>query len=159
MVCVWWNWLTLTMGIGSFILAKQIAWKMSGAPFQLLAVWSIYNFFYPFLGSDRTSNTHELTHHYCKNQKHWAPGKKWSAAQQNQQNDICTQWRLRSVWSESSLSAWRNLGPLLLATYWAHNEDCDQTGQICLPRLIWVFAGRRDHFISFIMLRLKWFYL
>ena len=42
------------------------------------------------------------------------------------------------VWSESSLSAWRNLGSL--ATYWAHSEDSDQTGW--MPRLIWVFAGR-----------------
>ena len=42
------------------------------------------------------------------------------------------------VWSESSLSAWRNLGSL--ATHWAHTEDSNQTGQ--MPRLIWVFAGR-----------------
>ena len=44
---------------------------------------------------------------------------------------------VRPVWSESSLSAWRNLGPL--ATHWAHSEDSDQTGR--MPRLIWVFAG------------------
>ena len=43
-----------------------------------------------------------------------------------------------SVCSESSLSAWRNLGPL--ATNWAHSEDSDQTGRML--RLIWVFAGR-----------------
>ena len=42
------------------------------------------------------------------------------------------------VWSESSLSAWRNLGSL--ATHWAHSEDSDQNGR--MPRLIWVFAGR-----------------
>ena len=51
------------------------------------------------------------------------------------------------VWSESSLSAWRNLGPL--ATYWAHSEDSDQTGR--MPRLIWVFAGR-----TVILLVLSW---
>ena len=61
---------------------------------------------------------------------------------QNQQN-ICvptdTQISLgiRLVWSASSLSAWRKLGPL--ATHWAHNKDSDQTG--LMPRLIWVFAG------------------
>ena len=33
---------------------------------------------------------------------------------------------IRPVWSESSLSAWRNLGSL--ATHWAHIEDSDQTG-------------------------------
>ena len=43
---------------------------------------------------------------------------------------------IRPVWSESSLSAWRNLGSL--ANYWAHSEDSDQTGR--MPRLIWVFA-------------------
>ena len=45
---------------------------------------------------------------------------------------------IRPVWSESSLSAWRNLGSL--ATHWAHSEDSDQTGR--MPRQIWVFAGR-----------------
>ena len=45
---------------------------------------------------------------------------------------------IRPVWSESSLSAWRNLGSL--ATHWAHSEVSDQIGQ--MPRLIWVFAER-----------------
>ena len=40
---------------------------------------------------------------------------------------------IRPVWSESSLSAWRNLGSL--STHWAHSEDAE-------PRLIWVFTGR-----------------
>ena len=56
---------------------------------------------------------------------------------------------VRPVWSESSLSAWRNIGSL--ATHWAHSEDSDQTGHMHnedsdqighRPRLIWVFAGR-----------------
>ena len=45
---------------------------------------------------------------------------------------------IRPVWSETSLSAWRNIGPL--ATHWAHSQDSDQTGRML--RLIWVFAGR-----------------
>ena len=50
----------------------------------------------------------------------------WAATWQSQQNDLCTQWRLRSAWAfaqsdQSLLSAWRNIGPLI--TYWAHNED------------------------------------
>ena len=57
---------------------------------------------------------------------------------------------IRPVWSESSLSAWRNLGSL--ATYWAHSEDSDQTGR--MPRLIWVVAGRTCLFIGFVMRRL-----
>ena len=71
----------------------------------------------------------------------------WAAAQQNQQNDLCVQWRLsiRPVWSETSLSAWRNLGSL--ATHGAHSEDSDQ-----MPRLIWVFTV---HFVGFVILRLN----
>ena len=57
---------------------------------------------------------------------------------------------IRSVWSESSLSAWWHLGSL--ATHWAHSEDFDQTGR--MPRLIWVFAGRTCHFVCFVMRRL-----
>ena len=45
---------------------------------------------------------------------------------------------IRPDWSESWLSAWRNLGSL--ATHWAQSEDSDQTGR--MARLIWVFAGR-----------------
>ena len=43
---------------------------------------------------------------------------------------------IRPVWSESSLSAWRQLWSL--ATHWAHSEDTDQTGR--MPRLI-IFDG------------------
>ena len=35
---------------------------------------------------------------------------------------------IRPVWSESSLSAWWNLGSL--ATHWVHSEDSDQTGRM-----------------------------
>ena len=45
---------------------------------------------------------------------------------------------IRPVWSESSLSAWRNRGSL--ATHWAHSKESDQTGR--MPRLICVFAWR-----------------
>ena len=57
---------------------------------------------------------------------------------------------IRPVWSESSLSPLRHLGPL--ATHRVHSEDSDQTGQ--MPRLIWVFAGRTDLFVGFVVLRL-----
>ena len=54
---------------------------------------------------------------------------------------------IRPVWSESSLSAWRKLGSLVI--YWAQREDSDQTGR--MPRVIWVFAGR-----SAMLLVLSW---
>ena len=60
--------------------------------------------------------------------------------------------RIRPVWSEFSLSAWRKLGSFV--THWAHSEDSDQTGR--MPRLIWVFAGRICHFVGFVMMWLKW---
>ena len=97
----------------------------------------------------------------------------WLCAQRR----LSSAWAFCPVWSESLLSAWRNLwslatrwahcedsdqtGPLLsawrnhgsLATCWAHCEDSDQTGQ--MPRLIWVLAGRTCHFIGFVVRRLK----
>ena len=56
------------------------------------------------------------------------------------------------VWSESSLSAWRNIWAL--TTCWVHSEDSDQTGW--MPRLIWVFTGLTCHFIGFILRRLNY---
>ena len=72
-----------------------------------------------------------------------------------------TKWHMRpaktqislgthTVWSESSLSAWKKLRSL--ATHWAHSEDSDQTGW--MPRLIWVFAGCTCHFVGFVVRRL-----
>ena len=58
---------------------------------------------------------------------------------------------IRLVWSEYSLSAWRKSGSL--ATHWAHSEDSDQTGR--MPRLFSLFAGRKDHFVGFVMRRLN----
>ena len=70
----------------------------------------------------------------------------WATTWQNQQNDLCAQRRrislgTRPVWSKSSLSAWRNIGPLI--TYWVHSEDSDQTGQM-----------HSCHFVGFVMRRL-----
>ena len=64
---------------------------------------------------------------------------------------------IHPVWSESSLSAWRNLGSL--TTHKADSEDSDQNGRI--PMLIWVFAGCTCHFVGFIRRRLKswWLYM
>ena len=74
-----------------------------------------------------------------------------AASWQNQQNDLCAQWRLWSAWAsaqsdQSSLSAWRNIG--LSGTHWVHCED-SQTGW--MPWLIWIFAGHTDHFAGFVM--------
>ena len=57
---------------------------------------------------------------------------------------------IRPVWSESSLSAWRNPGSL--ATHWAHSEDSDQIGR--MPRLIWVFLLGAHSFCWFCHVRL-----
>ena len=78
----------------------------------------------------------------------------WAASWQNQRNGMCAQQRLRSVWvsaqsDQSSQPAWRKLGSWSWATYWAHSEDSDQTGQ--MPRLIRVFKG-----CTVILLVLSW---
>ena len=57
---------------------------------------------------------------------------------------------IRPAWSESLLSAWRNLGSL--ASYWAHSEDTDSTAWMSM--LIGVFFGRTHHFIGFAALQL-----
>ena len=64
---------------------------------------------------------------------------------------------IRPVWSEYSLSAWRNLGSL--GTHWADSEDSDGEDSKRMLRLIWVFAGRTGHFVGFVMLRLICFFL
>ena len=68
---------------------------------------------------------------------------------------VCTQRRLRSAWAftqsgQSSLCAhWVAKDPSFLH---ADSEDSDQTRW--MPRLIWVFAGRTCHFVSFVMMPL-----
>ena len=58
---------------------------------------------------------------------------------------------IRPVWSESSLcTQWLAKEPSFLD---AESEDSDQTGR--MPRLIWVFTGRTDHFVGFVMRWLK----
>ena len=56
----------------------------------------------------------------CKNEPQRDKTNKMMCAQQRQ-----ISLDIRPVWSESSLSTWRNLGSL--ATYWANSEDSDQT--------------------------------
>ena len=57
---------------------------------------------------------------------------------------------IRPVWSESSLcTQWVAKETSFLR---ADSEDSDQTGR--MPGLIWVFAGRTNHLVGFVM-RLK----
>ena len=80
--------------------------------------------------------------------RHFKNIKGWVASWQNQQSGMCSQRRLTSAWA----SDWRSTEPL--ATHWAHSEGSDQTR--LMPRLIWVFAGRTDNFVGFVVLRLIW---
>ena len=87
-----------------------------------------------------------ITIHFCIRAASW----------QNQQNDLCAQRRLRSAWASaqsdqsSQRAQWVAEDPMFLH---ADSEDSDQTGQ--MPRLIWVFAGRKGHFVGFVMRRLN----
>ena len=54
--------------------------------------------------------------------------------------------RISVIWSDSSMSAWRNFAPLSIQN--APNEDSDQTAR--MRSLIWIFAGhtcRKLHFL------------
>ena len=99
----------------------------------------------------------------------------WATSWQNQQNDLCAQWNLRSawasaqsdqslrcphaetlsyplctqrrLWSESSLCAeWVAKDPSFLH---AHSEDSDPAGR--MSRLIWDFAGRTSFFFFLVL--------
>ena len=72
---------------------------------------------------------------------------------QNQQNDLCAQAKIqisqgiRPVCSESSQCAhWVAEDPMFLH---ADSEDFDQIGW--MPRLIWDSAGRKGHFVCFVI--------
>ena len=83
----------------------------------------------------------------------------WATTWQNQQTKMCPQQRQislhhRPVWSESLLSAWKQVR--YLATHKADSDDTDQTGR--MPGLIWVFAGDTCHFVGFVMRWLTWLY-
>ena len=58
----------------------------------------------------------------------------------------------RTVWSDSSLSAWRNFASLTI--FIAPSEDSDQTARSRI--LIWIFAGRPCTKVCFRIFRLKW---
>ena len=60
--------------------------------------------------------------------------------------------RMLAVWSESSLSAWRNVAFLVIQK--APSEDSGQTAR--MRRLIWIFAGRTFPKLSFLRVILKW---
>ena len=73
---------------------------------------------------------------------------KWSVRPAKTQ--ICL--GIRQVWSESLQCAeWVAKDPVFLH---ADSEDSDQTGR--MPRLIWVFAGCKGHFVGFVVKRLIW---
>ena len=57
--------------------------------------------------------------------------------------------RIRAVWSESSLSAWRNFASLAIQK--APSEDSDQTAR--MRRLIRIFAGRTCLKVRFLTVR------
>ena len=67
---------------------------------------------------------------------------KWPASPTKTRNSL----GILPVWSESSLSAkWIAKDPMF---FHAYSEDFEQNGR--MPRLIWVFAGCKCHFVGFI---------
>ena len=73
---------------------------------------------------------------------------KWSVCPVNTQISL----GIRSVWSESSLSAWRKLGSL--PTHWVHSEDwSDWTDAQADLSLRWAHS----HFVGFVMRWLNYY--
>ena len=76
----------------------------------------------------------------------------WAAAWQYQQNGHCAQRRNESAWasaqSDQSLCCLHEetMGPQLPIE---RTAKTDPTGR--MPRLIWIFAGRKGHFVGFDM--------
>ena len=71
----------------------------------------------------------------------------WHVRPMRTQISLC----IHAVWSESSLSAWRDFASLAIQN--APNEDSDQTAR--KRRLIWIFAWRTCPKVRFLKLRLK----
>ena len=70
-----------------------------------------------------------------------------SRRMKNQHTDMCARSAktgIRPVWSDASLSAWSNIGPLK-TTYLAHSEDSDHLAGFVMRRLIndfqWMNSG------------------
>ena len=62
-----------------------------------------------------------------------------------------TKWSVHPVKTQISLgismcAQWVNEDPMFL---YMNGEDSDQTEQ--MPRLTWVFTGRKGHFVGFVM--------
>ena len=76
----------------------------------------------------------------------------WAASWQKQQK-----WKVRpaktqiTVWSESSLSEWRNIGPL--STYWAHSEDWSDSADALAD--LSLCYGHTVHFVGFVTRQLS----
>ena len=81
------------------------------------------------------------------------PDYTWARTWQNQQNDLCTQRRLRSACATALVFAVRSIIGSSSLLY-AVSDDSDVTGQ--MTRLIWVFVGRAGHFVGFVMLKLTY---
>ena len=79
--------------------------------------------------------------------------KKTKKKQTNKQSGLYAQRRLRSAWaSAQSYQSLRCALSRKLRTQFllqADSADSVQTGR--MPRLIWVFAGRTNHFVGFVM--------
>ena len=71
----------------------------------------------------------------------------WATAYQNQQMTCAPNEDSDQPGQESSLFTWWKVGI-------KRSGKTDQTGQ--MPRLIWVFTGRTDHFVGFVLLQLNY---
>ena len=72
----------------------------------------------------------------------------WGSALHCQWKNLCSQRLLRSAWASSRLCC-QHVHKMSLGSQLVHSGDPDLTGLI--PRLIWVFARPKCHFVGLVM--------
>ena len=105
---------------------------------------------------DYSGNETAISKTFCNLSRSTTKSRKWPVRPAKTQISL----GIRPVWSEPSLSAWRNLGSL--NTHWAQSEGSDQTGR--MPRLIWVRWAHRPycwfcHAAAHCVCHIRWFSL
>ena len=124
---------------------RRLIWVFAGCTVTLLALSCHGSFVFLlqplYLGSNPTQSRYQMFtpsfSNSCKHVKVNEPPHDKANKMTVHPAKTQTSLGIRPVWSESSLSAWKNLGSL--ATHWAHIEDSDQTG--CTATLLVLSCG------------------
>ena len=121
--------------------ANLISWAINFRHFREAYIYAKINRSKFTLQKLIAAKINRFTVYYMLNEPRHDKTNKMTVRPAKTQISLC----IHPIWSESSLSAWRNHGSISI--HWVHSEDSDLTGWI--PRLIWVFAGRTLILLAF----------